>query len=154
METMHSVFKNIWLADDDEDDQSIFESALKEISSLVNLTTFSDSKALLAELEKLQPDLLFLDINMPCLDGNKCLKVIRDNPSWDRMPVVMYSASSYSKDVKASYAFGATLYLVKPSSYKGLIKVLQKILQLDWSNLSSITDDQYVGNRFVPFRAE
>jgi CheY-like chemotaxis protein len=151
METVRSVFKSIWLADDDHDDQLVFESVIKEIFPAVNLSLFTDSDKLLNELKRSTPDLLFLDIHMPCLDGKQCLKVIKQNAAYRQLPVIMLTGSNYEEDIKASYEAGAALYLVKPDTYEIFAASLKKILQMNWDNPQSITNNQYVNKRFVPF---
>lgn len=99
METVPTIFKNIWLADDDEDDQLVFENAVKEINPSVNFTRFSNCATLLAELEKQTPDLLFLDINMPGINGKECLKDIKENPRHQKLPVIVHSGSNYHLDI-------------------------------------------------------
>ena len=151
MEAAYSVFKNIWLADDDHDDQLVFENAVREILPAVNLTLFTDSDELLNELKRNTPDLLFLDINMPCRDGKQCLKLIKENPAYQTLPVIMLTGSEYYEDIQACYKAGATLYVIKCYSYAELNTCLKHLFQLNWNNLESIANNQYVNKRFVPF---
>lgn len=154
MEIWPSVFKNIWLADDDEDDQLVFENALKEIDPSLQLKKFATCESLLQKLKDDQPDLLFLDINMPGINGKECLKIIKENSAYKKLPVIVHSGSDYKMDILTSYGFGATLYIVKPGSYNNIIKTLEAVLSLDWSDPETIMTNQYQDNRFVPFRAD
>lgn len=154
MEAISSVFKSIWLADDDHDDQLVFENAVKEILPTVNLTLFTDSYTLLNELNRFTPDLLFLDIHMPCLNGNECLKVIKENPAYKNLPIVMLTGREYYEDIKTSYEYGATLYVVKPNTYNKISTCLKALFQLNWDDPQRIANCQYINKRFVPFSAE
>ena len=153
MEIWPSVFENIWLADDDQDDQLVFENALKEIAPSLLLEKFNNCEQLLLALETRKPDLLFLDINMPGLNGKECLKIIKENPSIKKLPVIVHSGSDYKVDILTSYRYGATLYIIKPKSYREIVKTLEALLVLDWNNPEAITYNQYQNNLFVPFRA-
>ena len=154
MEAMHSVFRNIWLVDDDEDDRIVFEEAVKEIVPFTEITTFSNGEELLRLLDLKVPDVVFLDINMPALDGMSCLKLIREKHGCGKLPVIMFTISKHKLDVSACYGYGATLYFVKPPSQRKLVEQLTLLFQLNWNDPEEITDMHFVGNRFVPFSAE
>src|SRR6185436_708779 len=103
----------ILLADDDEDDKMFFEDALKEANPKTQLKTVDDGQQLmkyLAEVDGNHPDIIFLDINMPCKNGKECLKEIRSNKELDEVPVVMFSTSDHEKDVEETFQNGANLY--------------------------------------------
>jgi CheY-like chemotaxis protein len=78
------------------------------------------------------PDIIFLDINMPCVDGKQCLKEIRNNKELDKVPVVMFSTSNHEKDIEETFKNGANLYVSKPSFFIDQVKILQKIFSLNW----------------------
>jgi CheY-like chemotaxis protein len=151
METKRSVLKNIWLADDDEDDHLVFENAVQEVLPSVILTQFRSCHTLLSELEHSTPDLLFLDINMPGFDGKECLKNLKGNPSYRKLAVIVYSGSISPIDITTCYGYGATLYVEKASTYNNMVIMLKALFDLNWSNPEKITANQYVNNRFVPF---
>ena len=126
---------NILLADDDEDDQYLFSMAVEKGFEQAKVTTAGDGQALmkiLKEATKKQPDIIFLDLNMPRKNGKECLEEIRANKNLAKIPVVIYSTSVSKIDVDETYKSGANLYLEKPSDYNHLIKVLPAILKLDW----------------------
>lgn len=154
MDLQHSVFKNIWLVDDDLDDHLVFEGALNQVLPLASLTKFERCDRMLLKLEESTPDLLFLDINLPEINGINCLKSFRESGALRKVPVIMFTISEYAKDMMASYGFRATLYLVKPPTHEKLVKALHQLFQLNWDNPQSITDKHFVGDRFVPFSAE
>ena len=154
MEAKHSVFKNIWLVDDDEDDRIVFEEAVKEIIPFTQITTFSNGEALLQLLDLMIPDVIFLDINMPAMDGMECLKLIKEKPGCTKLPIIMFTISKHKLDISACYGYGATLYFIKPPSQRKLVEQLAILFQLNWNDPEEITDSHFVGNRFVPFSAE
>lgn len=153
MELYSSVFKDIWLVDDDEDDQLVFEEALRDVLPHVQPRLISSGDELVELLDYAVPDILFLDINMPGTDGMDCLKQIRDKRGCGRLPVIMYSVSRYHLDITACYGYGATLYLIKPSSQSRLAEQLELLFRLNWNEPEQITENHFVDNRFVPFSA-
>jgi CheY-like chemotaxis protein len=87
---------NILLADDDPDDCSFFDMALREILTETHLTTVHDGEQLMSYLSKNSehlPDVLFLDLNMPRKNGFECLSEIKENDKLKDFPVVMFSTS-------------------------------------------------------------
>lgn len=153
METFTSIVKTIWLADDDPDDLEVFQETLTEVYPSAKLNTFRNGNELLAALSTLPaPDLLFLDINMPC-KGHDCLKAIRSEPKFQNLPLIIYSSSFRELDVTYSYGLGANLYVRKPSTYMDMLNLMEKLLQLDWTDPKEITNKQFVDDKYVPFTA-
>ena len=73
---------SIMLIDDDEDDLDIFSQALMKIDPSIQFAGFKNGMEaikLLNDSDMLLPDLIFLDLNMPCMNGFECLKKIREN---------------------------------------------------------------------------
>jgi len=107
----------ILYADDDKDDRELFQQALKDAHTDAKLTTVEDGDKLmkyLAQVDGQHPDIIFLDINMPCKNGKECLKEIRSKKELDEVPIVMFSTSSYKEDIDETFANGANLYVSKP----------------------------------------
>lgn len=153
METFASSVKTIWLSDDDPDDLEIFKDVLSEVYPLAHLTTFSDGHKLLQAIATLPaPDLLFLDINMPC-SGHECLKAIRSDSRHHSLPIIVYSSSARDLDIRDSYGLGANLYIRKPTTYSDMLQTVKSVLALDWRDPDSVTNSQFIGNKYVPFTA-
>jgi CheY-like chemotaxis protein len=111
---------HIILADDDPDDCFIFSTMSRELDD-VQTTCLNDCTSLLQFLEKNNPpDLIFLDLNMPILSGQDCLKQIKEHAEWKKVPVVIYSTASRVEIVEECKQLGADLYIVKPSSTNNL----------------------------------
>jgi len=124
--------KNILIAEDDDDDYLIFSIAIEEISYKVLLTRATNGEILLKLLEEQVPDILFLDILMPCMEGRECLKMIRSNRNYDALPIIMYSSLADLKTVEFCYREGSNLFAVKPNSIGELKQILERILAIDW----------------------
>jgi CheY-like chemotaxis protein len=145
------LFKTIWLVDDDADDHFLFSEAVSEALPSSRVKHLYGCKDLFTALATEKPDLIFMDLNMPYVDGRECLKTLKENSEHANLPVVMLSGSNYHRDVSDSYAFGSTLYLVKPDTLQGLKRLLEAIAGLDWTKPNRITVKHYVKGKFVPF---
>jgi CheY-like chemotaxis protein len=115
--------------DDDIDDLDLFREALKDVDkSIVCVSARSAQEALnILRDEDLRPDHIFLDINMPVMNGRECLEKIKENPKLENIPVVMYSTTSNSQEIKACKKLGAE-FLTKPNRYTDLVKSLSHIV--------------------------
>lgn len=154
MENHSLVFEHLWLADDDPDDQELFDDAIKQILPLVVLTTIINGEELMDLFHSGKiPDILFLDLNMPCKDGLNCLKEIRANRKLSRLPVIVYSSSFQPNHIDYSYGYGANLYFTKPSSFFELIAGLSNIFKMDWSDPYTVTSQHFINNKFIAFNA-
>src|SRR5437867_1160353 len=69
------------------------------------------------------PTLLLLDLKMPRLDGFQVLEWLRRQPGLRRLPVVVFTSSDMSQDLKRAYDLGANSYLVKPHRSEQLEEV-------------------------------
>jgi CheY-like chemotaxis protein len=107
---------HIILADDDPDDCFIFSALSQEVSKDIRVTCLHDCTSLLHYLtDNPPPDMVFLDLNMPILSGWDCLKKIRENLQWNKIPVVIYSTASRQDMMELCYKLGANMYIVKPN---------------------------------------
>jgi CheY-like chemotaxis protein len=128
---------NIFLADDDEDDRDLFSEALKKSNLNTILTTFEHGGLLINALQNnlILPDIIFLDINMPVLNGKECLKRLRSQSSFNNIPIIIYSTSSFEQDIQEMYKSGANLYVQKPIMFTLSIDMIEKVVELHSNNL-------------------
>jgi CheY-like chemotaxis protein len=126
---------HVLLAEDDDEDFFIFSLALKELTIKVILTRAENGDILLQLLDEKNPDIVFLDLLMPCKDGRTCLKEIRANKKYDTIPIVVYSSLNDLKSIEFCYREGSNLYAVKPSTLQELKTVLEKIFSIDWKKM-------------------
>ncbi len=123
-------FQNILMIDDDEDDQEIFLAALKKvnINAQCSFANKPDRALHILSSKKIQPDLIFLDLNMPVMNGQQFLEVIKTDPVLKHIPVIMFSTTSHSGAIEVAKKTGAADFLTKPDKFEDWISVLQKIL--------------------------
>ena len=123
------------LADDDKDDQQVFEEAINETAIPVDLTTADNGQELMDNLHDPSipnPDIIFLDMNMPLKNGKECLEEIKNDEDLKDIPCIMYTTSTSDKDIEETYKAGAHLYVPKPTLFSSIVKILKKILRLNW----------------------
>jgi CheY-like chemotaxis protein len=121
----------ILLIDDDEDDQFIFQDALREISFPYDCLLASNGLEAVSKLTSDEdlPAMIFLDLNMPLMNGAEFLSHIRDHPSFREIPIVIFSTSNNPVDKEMLPKLGARLFITKTSDFKELKEKLKTILQ-------------------------
>ncbi|MGZ3883658.1 MAG: response regulator [Bacteroidia bacterium] len=124
--------KICFLIDDDEDDQEIFKMALKELKCNVSCVSAYSGTEAIRKLEDgtFTPHYIFLDLNMPRMNGKQCLAEIKKMKHLDHVPVFIYSTSSDSQIIKETLQLGASDYIIKPPSVSSLTGELLKHLGL------------------------
>jgi len=126
--------KDIILAEDDADDVMLFKEVVKEIDASLPVRHAENGNLLFVLLREKIPDILFLDIYMPCKDGVACIVEIRKNRAYDALPVIVYSGTERDVTIEKCYENGANYYVTKTSHYEDLVKKLKRILSFDWTN--------------------
>lgn len=120
------------LVDDDTDDIEIFREALKEVDETAHFISARDGvealSLLLADnVEK--PDLIFLDLNMPKLNGKQCLKILKKDPELNNIPVIIYTTSKLDEDKEETNHLGASSFITKPNTFMEIRKTIAVILE-------------------------
>lgn len=76
------------------------------------------------------PDLIILDLNIPRLDGRYVLTAIRKLDMLSRVPVLIFTSSSYDIDEKICSELGANLFLTKPIEFEQYNEVIKSVKEL------------------------
>lgn len=139
---------NIALADDDQDDRTLFKEAIEEIKIKTKLSLFKDGQELMDYLtlpNVILPEIVFLDLNMPIKNGMQCLSEIRSHAKLKDLLVAIYSTSSSEEDIEETFVNGANIYINKPNSFGALKKAIDKVLQLNWQyHTSALNRDNFL----------
>ena len=124
---------NIFLVEDDVDDQELLEDALRAINPHIVLTSFMYGKEFIDKLDNTAfealPSLIILDYNLPEINGAGLLQHLRDESRYDHVNRVVWSTSDSEKFKKDCLALGAKDYLLKPSSLSGMEVLAEKFLR-------------------------
>lgn len=123
------------LIEDSSDDIFLMQRALKGAGILNKILIVDDGRDALHYLQgtgKYQdraafpiPDIIFLDVKLPCVSGFEILQWIRANKEMRSLVVIMLTSSNQPSDIRRAYDLGANSYVVKPSSYEQLLGFAQ-----------------------------
>ncbi|MEP6514446.1 MAG: response regulator [Parafilimonas sp.] len=132
-----SIKKTFLIVDDDADDCEFFCEAVSEIDASVKCITIHSGEDALQKLRtgiKQLPDFIFLDLNMPRMNGRQCLIELKKDTRLKNIPVIIYSTSSAQKDIDETRQLGAAYFLTKPSDFQKLRKEIIFVLKKEWSH--------------------
>ena len=123
-------FRRILLIDDDTEDHEIFKSALSQFSESLECTTFSSAIEALKMLtsKELNPDVIFLDLNMPIMSGQDFLREAKMRSEIQHIPIIIFSTSSNAATIKATKGMGAIDFITKPDRFDKLVDILKPII--------------------------
>lgn len=142
--------KLILLADDDQEDAEIFKEALEDIDcnyTLVHAETGAGVFDLLQK-QQLKPDLIFLDLNMPVMNGWQCLAKLKNSTLFASIPVIIYTTSNNPRDYQIAIDLQAHGLICKPSNPQTLSKVLNIVMcRLGTNELKQSLKDAYLLTR-------
>ena len=79
--------------------------------------------------ENFKPDFVFIDLNMPRMNGLECLEEIKKMDRFRDTPVYIYSTTDNPTTMEDSKKLGATGYIVKPSGLQVLVEILKVIIK-------------------------
>jgi chemotaxis family two-component system response regulator Rcp1 len=124
----------ILLVDDDPGDVRLTVEGLKQMKLHTNLSFARDGIEALAFLRRQgkftaapRPDIIFLDLNMPRMDGREVLDAIKQDPDLNHIPVVVLTTSADEEDILRSYKLHANCYVTKPVDLQQFMKVVSSI---------------------------
>jgi CheY-like chemotaxis protein len=119
----------ILAAEDDPEDFEFFQEAIHQINPSIVVFRADTGVQVLDILKNgvFSPDYIFLDINMPRMDGHACFAELKKNERYTKIPVVVYSTSKNVKEISHFQSQGAK-FLVKPDNFDQLVKSLEVIL--------------------------
>jgi two-component system, chemotaxis family, response regulator Rcp1 len=124
----------ILLVEDNEGDIILTIEALREAKIRNDIDVVRDGEEALQYLRKegtyqnaTSPDLVFLDINLPKIDGTEVLSIIKNDEDLRVIPVIMLTTSDAEKDIMQSYYNHANCYITKPVDLDKFIEVIHTI---------------------------
>jgi CheY-like chemotaxis protein len=86
-----------------------------------------DGLEAIAKAEQVNPDLILMDIQMPAMDGLEATRRLRSNPRFASTPIIALTALAMPGDRERCLEAGATEYMSKPVSLKGLVNTIMKL---------------------------
>ena len=124
------AYQNVLLIDDDEDDLEIFCMAVRKVSPELNCVLLTDPREALEKLntKTIHPDAIFLDVNMPAMNGLDFLKQLKSSNELSRINVYMISTASDPSTIASAKQLGARDFITKPGRLEELVTILQPII--------------------------
>ncbi|MEK7864478.1 MAG: response regulator [Nitrospirota bacterium] len=118
---------NILVVEDSPTMRQLIGFAMKRIagSKVIEATDGVDA---LKKLSSEKIDLILADINMPVMDGLKLVSLVRGNPAYKDIPIIMITTEGAEEDRKRALAIGANAYLPKPIQTQELIKLVNSFI--------------------------
>ncbi len=92
------------------------------------IVTCADGMEALEALPNHQIDLMITDLNMPNVDGFELIRVVRQNPEYKNLPIIILSSLSDNNDIENGLKLGANSYLIKPFNTKKIQYEVSKYL--------------------------
>lgn len=123
----------LWMVDDNPADLEIAEIVCDKLGFPGRFVAFANGQDVLATLADAwtdtheRPDVILLDVNMPRLSGLAVLRLLRTDPRWLRLPVVMFSTSGNEEAI--ARRDGATDYLLKPNLLADTVVAIRGVIE-------------------------
>ena len=127
--------RTVLYLDDSPDDRILMETACRRAGAAFRLKTTQSAAEAIRYLtgegefanraENPLPDLIFLDLKLPEMDGFGVLRWIRANTATRDIPVALYSGSCIAADIARGYAEGANYFIIKPTQFAALIEIVR-----------------------------
>jgi CheY-like chemotaxis protein len=130
--------RTLFIIDDDEDDQLFLQEAMNDLNIPIDCFYANNGEAAVQQLRNEEipvPDFIFLDLNMPKLNGKECLTEIKKLPKYAGVPIIIYTTSSSQKDKQEMMQLGAHYFLSKPTRISELCTSLLNIFSMDWKQV-------------------
>lgn len=122
--------KIVFLVDDDPDDQILFLDALERIDPSITCLRANGGDEALSMLERLSvaPDIIFVDMNMPRMNGQKCISELKKSRALRDIPVVICSTALSEFDLEKLKLLGVDEAMVKPPAFETYVYTLKAVL--------------------------
>ncbi|WP_027714318.1 response regulator [Desulfuromonas sp. TF] len=123
-----STFK-VLIVEDSPTMRQLIVFALKRLRGL-NIVEANDGVDGLKKLSSEKFDLIFTDINMPIMDGLKLVSLVRNDPNYKNVPIVIITTEGATEDRDRALALGANDYITKPIQTTKILEAARRLLNL------------------------
>ncbi len=137
---------HLLLVEDNEGDIVLTLDAFEESKIQTNISVVRNGQEAIDFLYKRngyeqenKPDLVLLDINIPILNGHEVLKIIKQDAELKKIPVIMLTTSSNTRDINLSYENYANSYVTKPIEMEDFLNAILKIEEF-WLQLCKLAE--------------
>ncbi len=119
---------NFLVVEDSPTMRQLITFALKRIPGS-KVVEANDGIDALKKLSTNKIDLILTDINMPIMDGLKLVSMVRNDPAYKAIPIIIITTEGAEEDRKRGLALGADAYIAKPIQTQDLLNIVNQILQ-------------------------
>lgn len=134
IEATSSVRIDLLLVEDDPGDAMMTSEVLSSAKVLHNLHVVDNGEAAISFLRREapyddapRPDLIFLDLNLPRVDGREVLAFVKNDPSLRRIPTVILTTSDSDDDIASSYDLHANAFVTKPVDFDSFLSAVRQV---------------------------
>jgi len=120
--------KTIFVVDDSDTNLSMAEAVLEDQYRVMTMPSASKMFAL---LEKISPDLILLDIEMPEMDGFETLTKLKSESAWQNIPIIFLTGRNDAEIEAKGFQMGAVDFVTKPFSAPVLLNRIKNHLDID-----------------------
>ena len=114
-----------------EDDRQMAQGLAAQVGVLGHTVVIAyGPRMAIQQLNQVIPDVIFMDLNMPGLNGLEVLRFLRRDPTTATVPVVIVSASDDKETISAALEAGANDYIVKPPTIDAIEDALARVVRL------------------------
>lgn len=123
----------ILIVDDEVHIRMLLEQTLEELEEdfSIEILSAQNGEEGLALIKSQRPDVVFLDIMMPKLNGYEVCQRVKDDPTITDIGIVLLTAKGQEVDRRQGLELGASRYMTKPFDPDEVLKVAKELLRLD-----------------------
>jgi two-component system chemotaxis response regulator CheY len=118
---------NILVVEDSPTMRQLIGFAIKRIPG-AKVIEATDGVDALKKLSAEKIDIILTDINMPIMDGLKLVSLVRNNPIYKSIPIIMITTEGAEEDKNKAMAIGANAYVTKPIQTQELMKIVNSLI--------------------------
>lgn len=131
---INSETKKVLYIEDNIADIRLFEEAISHQNLAIDLNYVTDGQELIDYFTESKkghyrdlPELIITDLNLPKISGQKVIEVLKSDPVYKRIPVIVFTTSNLPRDIEKCYAFGANAYMHKPLDIDQVFETIELI---------------------------
>jgi CheY-like chemotaxis protein len=126
----------IIMVEDDEGHARLIQKNIRRAGVTNEIVAFQDGTSALAyllgedgsgQVSAGKPLLILLDLNLPDMTGVDILKVVKENESLKRTPVVVLTTTDDQREIQRCYDLGCNVYITKPVNYEGFSNAIRQL---------------------------
>jgi CheY-like chemotaxis protein len=127
--------KHILIVDDDPDDVDLFIEGVHSVDETIECSHAGngyDALYMLRLNPDFRPDYIFIDLNMPRMNGKQLLAELKKFPELRNVPAIIYTTSKLKQDKEETMRLGAVHFITKPYRLEDLCESIRFVLTEEW----------------------